>query len=189
MSKSAPILARNRELPARRPTRRDPPVMPKDGLSPLPDNIVAPLSRALVTLRPTPENKAYLQRAEYGRAPGWDAETDYSMAYRGRPVGRMWRHIYERRGGLQLRPVRCSCRPGTEGTSLCNYGRACGELRSHGRGSPRRTRTTKARVTILLSLLVGGVWPCRWRMSKRFGRRRAKTIPVLCFQRSPRRRR
>ena len=36
-------------------------------------------------------------------------------------------------GGLELRLVRCSCRPGTEGTSLCNYGRACGELRSHGR--------------------------------------------------------
>ena len=36
-------------------------------------------------------------------------------------------------GGLELRLVRCSCRPGTEGTSLCNYGRACGELRSNGR--------------------------------------------------------
>ena len=36
-------------------------------------------------------------------------------------------------GGLELRLVRCSCRPGTEGTPLCNYGRACGELRSHGR--------------------------------------------------------
>jgi endonuclease YncB( thermonuclease family) len=36
-------------------------------------------------------------------------------------------------GGLELRRVPCSCRPGTEGSSLCNYGRACGELRSHGR--------------------------------------------------------
>ena len=36
-------------------------------------------------------------------------------------------------GGLELRFVRCSCRPGTEGTSLCNYARAGGELRSHGR--------------------------------------------------------
>src|ERR1044072_5726918 len=37
-------------------------------------------------------------------------------------------------GGLELRLVRCSCRPGTEGTSSCNYGRACGEPGSHGRG-------------------------------------------------------
>jgi endonuclease YncB( thermonuclease family) len=36
-------------------------------------------------------------------------------------------------GGLELRMVRCSCPPDTEGTSTCNYGRACGELRSHGR--------------------------------------------------------
>ena len=70
--------------------------MPKDGLRPLPDDIVAPLLRALVTLRPTPENRLYLQRSEYGRAPGWDAATDYNVVYRDRPIGRIWRHIYER---------------------------------------------------------------------------------------------
>ena len=36
-------------------------------------------------------------------------------------------------GGLDLRLVRCSCPPGTEGASACNYGRSCGELRSYGR--------------------------------------------------------
>jgi hypothetical protein len=68
--------------------------MPKDGLRPLPDDIVAPLLRALVTIRPTPEARLYLQRAEYGRAPGWDADTDYNVLFRSRPVGRIWRFIY-----------------------------------------------------------------------------------------------
>ena len=44
-------------------------------------------------------------------------------------------------GGLVLRLVRCSCPPGTEGTSSCNYGRACGELRSHGRDVAGHDRT------------------------------------------------
>ena len=36
-------------------------------------------------------------------------------------------------GGLDLQIVRCSCRPGTEGTQRCNYGRACGVLKARGR--------------------------------------------------------
>jgi endonuclease YncB( thermonuclease family) len=36
-------------------------------------------------------------------------------------------------GRLDLALVRCSCRPGTEGTFACNYGRACGILRVDGR--------------------------------------------------------
>jgi endonuclease YncB( thermonuclease family) len=36
-------------------------------------------------------------------------------------------------GGLELQHVRCACRPGTEGTSECNYGRACGVLKTKGR--------------------------------------------------------
>lgn len=36
-------------------------------------------------------------------------------------------------GNLRFEPVACSCRPGTEGTSACNYGRACGRLYSSGR--------------------------------------------------------
>jgi endonuclease YncB( thermonuclease family) len=36
-------------------------------------------------------------------------------------------------GGLDLERVACSCRPGTEGTLLCNYGRLCGTLTARGR--------------------------------------------------------
>jgi|SRR5262249_49344601 len=36
-------------------------------------------------------------------------------------------------GGLDLELVACSCRPGTEGTMACNYGRACGTLKARGR--------------------------------------------------------
>ena len=36
-------------------------------------------------------------------------------------------------GELMFEKVACACRPGTEGTSACNYGRACGTLRIDGR--------------------------------------------------------
>jgi endonuclease YncB( thermonuclease family) len=36
-------------------------------------------------------------------------------------------------GGLTLRMVACACRPGTEGTRACNYGRSCGYLYAQGR--------------------------------------------------------
>jgi endonuclease YncB( thermonuclease family) len=36
-------------------------------------------------------------------------------------------------GGLELRMVPCACPPGTEGTSACNFGRACGYLLANGR--------------------------------------------------------
>jgi endonuclease YncB( thermonuclease family) len=36
-------------------------------------------------------------------------------------------------GDLDLKTVACACRPGTEGTRACNWGRACGELRAGGR--------------------------------------------------------
>jgi endonuclease YncB( thermonuclease family) len=36
-------------------------------------------------------------------------------------------------GGLDLERVACACRPGTEGTPRCNYGRSCGILRAAGR--------------------------------------------------------
>jgi endonuclease YncB( thermonuclease family) len=35
-------------------------------------------------------------------------------------------------GGLELVEVRCSCAPGTHGTRLCNYGRACATLKVGG---------------------------------------------------------
>jgi endonuclease YncB( thermonuclease family) len=37
------------------------------------------------------------------------------------------------RSDARLTLVPCACRPGTEGTSSCNYGRACGTLRANGR--------------------------------------------------------
>jgi endonuclease YncB( thermonuclease family) len=36
-------------------------------------------------------------------------------------------------GDAQFASLRCACRPGTEGTMNCNYGRACGSLRVDGR--------------------------------------------------------
>jgi hypothetical protein len=35
-------------------------------------------------------------------------------------------------GRLSLDRVTCSCRPGTEGTPFCNYGRLCAVLKSAG---------------------------------------------------------
>lgn len=74
---------------------------------------MAPLLRALVTIRPTPENRLYLVRSEYGRAPGWDAATDYNVVYRGRPIGRIWRHIYERHS-FQNCPWHWTLRPSND---------------------------------------------------------------------------
>ncbi|HZJ11853.1 MAG TPA: thermonuclease family protein [Methyloceanibacter sp.] len=34
---------------------------------------------------------------------------------------------------VALSRVSCACRPGTEGTSACNYGRLCGKLKADGR--------------------------------------------------------
>lgn len=36
-------------------------------------------------------------------------------------------------GTAALTPIACACRPGTEGTSECNYGRSCGSLQVDGR--------------------------------------------------------
>ncbi len=38
-----------------------------------------------------------------------------------------------RAGNLDFEFVACSCRPGTEGTPACNYGRHCGTLKAAGR--------------------------------------------------------
>jgi endonuclease YncB( thermonuclease family) len=36
-------------------------------------------------------------------------------------------------GDVQLTRVPCACRPGTEGTRVCNFGRLCGKLMARGR--------------------------------------------------------
>ena len=38
-----------------------------------------------------------------------------------------------RGGSLDLEIVPCACRPGTQGTKQCNYGRQCGVLRAKGK--------------------------------------------------------
>ncbi|WP_457939808.1 thermonuclease family protein [Mesorhizobium sp. 10J20-29] len=37
------------------------------------------------------------------------------------------------KGRLSLERIRCACKPGTEGTDACNYGRSCGVLSVDGR--------------------------------------------------------
>lgn len=37
------------------------------------------------------------------------------------------------KSSVEFASARCACRPGTEGTAQCNYGRACGVLRANGR--------------------------------------------------------
>jgi len=61
-----------------------------DGLRKLPDHVVAPLLRALMTIPYRPESQLRLKQAEYGRPPGYDQKRDYNVLFRGRPVGRIW---------------------------------------------------------------------------------------------------
>jgi endonuclease YncB( thermonuclease family) len=42
------------------------------------------------------------------------------------------RKVVRTGGDLDLKIISCSCRPGTEGTTACNYGRACGVLTVEG---------------------------------------------------------
>jgi len=42
------------------------------------------------------------------------------------------RQLVRTGGDLDLKLIPCSCRPGTEGTMACNYGRACGVLTVEG---------------------------------------------------------
>ena len=69
--------------------------MPDESPKLLPKHIVPPLLRALASIRRTPQPpKLVLQRAEFGRAPGWDGKNDYNVIYRGNRVGRI--HKYDR---------------------------------------------------------------------------------------------
>jgi hypothetical protein len=68
--------------------------MPKDGLRRLPDHVVAPLLRALMTVPRRPDGRLILQRVLPGRPPGWSNEPDYSVLFRGRVIGRVWRYDY-----------------------------------------------------------------------------------------------
>jgi hypothetical protein len=70
--------------------------MPKDGLIRLPDHIVAPLLRALMHIRHTPQSRLTLHQATTGRAPSWDQSSDFDVMWRGEKVARVWRHTYVR---------------------------------------------------------------------------------------------
>jgi hypothetical protein len=74
--------------------------MPKpDGLKRLPDHVVAPLLRALMTIPRRPDARLILQKVEPGRPPGWSNQPDYNVVFRGRAVGRIWRFEYRDAGG------------------------------------------------------------------------------------------
>jgi hypothetical protein len=64
--------------------------MSNDGLRRLPDHVVAPLLRALVSIRHHPDARLILQKSERGRPPSWDAETDFNVLFRDRAVERIW---------------------------------------------------------------------------------------------------
>ena len=77
--------------------------MPKpDGLKRLPDHVVAPLLRALMTIPRRPDARLILQKVEPGRPPGWSNEPDYNVMFRGRAVGRIWRFDYGRDAGGEI---------------------------------------------------------------------------------------
>jgi hypothetical protein len=44
-----------------------------------------------MTILRRPESRLVLQRAEFGRAPGWDDDGDFNVMWRGRAVGRIYR--------------------------------------------------------------------------------------------------
>ena len=70
-----------------------------DGLRRLPDHVVAPLLRALMTIPRRPDGRLILQKVEPGRPPGWSNEPDYNVLFRGRAIGRIWRFEYRDVGG------------------------------------------------------------------------------------------
>jgi hypothetical protein len=68
--------------------------MPKDGLKPLPDHVLAPLLRALACIPRTADARLLLRKVHEGRRPGMDPENDFDVVLHGRKVGRIWRFDY-----------------------------------------------------------------------------------------------
>lgn len=75
-----------------------------DGLKRLPDHVVAPLLRALMTIPRRPDARLILQKVEPGRPPGWDRQPDYNVLFRGRAIGRIWRFEYPDSGEMGRHP-------------------------------------------------------------------------------------
>src|SRR5262245_49651347 len=65
-----------------------------DGLKPLPNNVLAPLLRALACIPRTSDARLLLRKVQEGRRPGMDPENDFDVMFRGRKVGRIWRYEY-----------------------------------------------------------------------------------------------
>jgi hypothetical protein len=96
--------------------------MPKwDGLKPLPQQIIAPLLRALACIPRTVHSRLLLRKVESGRPPGWD-DNDYDVLFRGQRVGRIWCFDYTGRASGDRARYRwhwycrdIQCRKDTEG--------------------------------------------------------------------------
>lgn len=61
----------------------------------------------------------------------WKARCESEHALGNRATARMRELVAG--GGLDLNLIPCACRPGTQGTPICNYGRACGVLQVRGK--------------------------------------------------------
>jgi hypothetical protein len=70
--------------------------MSKDGLRRLPDHIVAPLLRALMSIPRRPDARLILKPVEDARPPGFDKSRDYNVVFRGRVIGRVWQYDYRK---------------------------------------------------------------------------------------------
>jgi hypothetical protein len=72
------------------------------GLRRLPDHVTEMLLRALMTLPAPRNNRLSVRLVEEGRPPGYDKENDYRVIFRGRTVGRIWRHDYAGKGSGEM---------------------------------------------------------------------------------------
>jgi endonuclease YncB( thermonuclease family) len=92
-----------------------------------------PRSRILVTDGDTVRSNGYTYRLVGFDAPEKDdlAHCDHERVLAAAATHRLEQLISERYAVLKR--VRCSCRPGTEETHECNYGRRCGTLEIDGR--------------------------------------------------------
>jgi endonuclease YncB( thermonuclease family) len=103
---------------------------------------VAPQSKEVVIIRPTPKQFGPIEVVDGDtvrhqgltyRLIGFDtpekgdnARCDYERERAEAATARLRSLVAS--GKINLQRVACACRPGTEGTKNCNYGRLCGSL-------------------------------------------------------------
>lgn len=73
-------------------------------LKPLPEHVVAPLLRALVSIPRRPDSRLILQPVTEPRPPFWTTEGDYMVTWRGTKVGRI---DYDHKPYANQRDARC----------------------------------------------------------------------------------